>query len=310
MLAGFNKERFMSNVAIRREVMDLLKALLKAHQTGTAWSQIPGIVFEKDVVDWGVSYRLIEPNTVDGEETVYRLTADGKTAIVTGETPGKGFVECSPQYPNWQSAIREAQVTQAEIEADIDRMEAERQMAKEAKEGQRLARVLDVAFGIKVDPPSKNDVILDGVRFWLADGSYNEWTMPVKSSTLPPDEPYTHLISFGLYVSPVKPADTDIDVEDWPIEYVGVQGKATARPQTETLVSMNEEWCEVRAELATKLDLLPAAAKRTLEQYAAYKLTQSIKSQKKSQITIEGLIKSLVDKAVKDALEERLAGEF
>jgi hypothetical protein len=84
----------MTTLPIRREVMDLLVMLDKSQSAGNMWTSTPGTVFEKDVLDWAVHNKLIEVNTIDGEDMVYRITEAGQLAMIKDEAPianGTGF---------------------------------------------------------------------------------------------------------------------------------------------------------------------------------------------------------------------------
>ena len=66
--------------------MDLLISLDKARVEGNPWTSTPGTVFEKDVRDWAIGHQLVEANTIDGEDTVYRITEAGTMAMIRGNT--------------------------------------------------------------------------------------------------------------------------------------------------------------------------------------------------------------------------------
>lgn len=218
-------------------------------------------------------------------------------------------------YPAWQETIRNAQVQQAEIDAEIDRLEAERKAADDAKEGRNLARALDVVFGIKVEPPKANKLILDGFEFWLGTGSFKEYEKAAihsahvaRTAVVNEAAPTVRYISFGLHVARVKPEGVDWEV--WPLKYIEVSNRVI--PQVDDILgdaAVDEQWRELRASLATRLDQLMSESERALQQIAAYKLDESLNPPKQARITVETVLRSLIRDVVEAVLEER-QGEF
>lgn len=99
-----------TTLPIRREVMDLLVMLDKSQSAGNMWTSTPGTVFEKDVLEWAVHNKLIEANTIDGEDTVYRITEAGQFAMIKDEIPatnGSRSKKLKPDMVNFLTLLAE-----------------------------------------------------------------------------------------------------------------------------------------------------------------------------------------------------------
>jgi len=152
-------------------------------------------------------------------------------------------------YPAWQKAIRDAQVTQAAFNAT---QEAEEQAIKaeiDARQGRDLAYVLDVAFGIHVDDPLTNSVEIDGFDFWLKRNSDEYSSTPSFSNS-------NGSLTFTLRVNAVRPDSIQWD-DHWPdsLEFVCRHS-----------LGERHDWTYLRASLANGLDELKRNAAFAIEQ--------------------------------------------
>lgn len=204
--------------------------------------------------------------------------------------------------PVWQEAIRQAQITQQTLNEAAEEKKRAEKAKEDAEHGRNLARVLDVAFGIKVEPPLKNEVVLDGYMFWLKTNMhYSQYDRDplfceevVKAKNMPD---WTRF-SFTMYVSILRPDDVLSDEwENWP----------RAQVFTATNDSVEQNWTKMRYHLANALDELRRDADREIESYKRQLRKSSIEMKSPPKPTFEDVLRSLLHEMVKEAVEAQHA---
>lgn len=205
------------------------------------------------------------------------------------------------QYPAWQNAIRKAQKIQQEINASVEQDNKRRMTEKDAQHGRNLARVLDVAFGIKLDEmPVKNNVEVDGYDFWLKThtSNYDDHSPVFFESN---DDVKPKLISFTLWVNKVRPDYEDFEEwESWPRS---VDLSVRHEP-------VDDDWTPLRATLADVLDRLARDAEFEVTRFL--NRPKLIETPKPKPLTLDDIIEQMVDKKFREMVDAfgLAAGEF
>ena len=208
-------------------------------------------------------------------------------------------------YPAWQENIRKAQIAQQILDEVAADKEREEQAKVGAEHGRNLARVLEVAFGIKVEPPLKNDLVLDGFRFWLKTERINsEWGntplfYELKESA--PDENDGE-ISFTLYVNAIHPEDVELieRIDHWTTPHEFIVRRESIR----------QDWTYLRAQLAAALDdlrsvadfIIQTTSKRPTEDQSASLIAHGSKP------SVEQLLRDIFTEIAKEAAREVVEG--
>lgn len=190
-------------------------------------------------------------------------------------------------YPAWQKAIREAQAEEVAYVEAQEALASATRAALSARYGQDLAHVLDVAFGIQVEAPPTNSMVIDGFEFWLKQRG-DDISTPVYSNR-------DGSLTFTMNVNVVRPNFIDRE-DDWPASESFICRQS---------LKENHDWTYLRACLANSLDELRNSANHAIAQ----KKSAAVSRPEKLKPTLEQLIKSYIAEAVAEAVGEA-TGEF
>lgn len=202
-------------------------------------------------------------------------------------------------YPAWQENIRKAQIAQQILDEVAADKEREEQAKVGAEHGRNLARVLEVAFGIKVEPPLKNELILDGFIFVLKTeySAYDNEPLFCEEVVKVKNGGDWTRFSFTLYVNAVRPDYMHYDEWDsW--------------PRSEVFASSNgniaQDWTYIRAKMAKALDSQKLWANNEVKAYEAHKEKLAnglIPPPQMARISIEDLFREIAKEAAREIVE-------